>query len=349
MAYLHSIASTTPQQCVKQEDVQRFACELFNNSGLNMKRLLPIFEKTRIKTRKVLQGFDWYATSQSFTAKNQQFVDSAYQLALASLQKLFQTGDIPPEEIDAYLLVTSSGFVTPTLDARVIDAIGFRNSIVRLPIIGMGCAGGAYSLSRIIDYLAAYPEHKVAVTCVETCTLTFRPADKSKANLVALSLFADGASSAIFSGQPRGDSIQLQAYQSHKWPDSIAVMGWQLEQDGLQVVFDKSIPAIIQKDYANVYSAFLEKQHISATEIQHFLYHPGGAKVLQAFQEVMDKTEQDFHYSYQILSEFGNMSSVTLFFVIERFLQSQQKKGEKGVMAAMGPGFSCEQLLFQTT
>ncbi|MEM7181043.1 MAG: 3-oxoacyl-[acyl-carrier-protein] synthase III C-terminal domain-containing protein [Spirochaetota bacterium] len=347
MAFLHAISTTTPENSIAQDKIKEFAAELFANTPYT--RLLPAFDNAKIAKRYALKDFAWYKKSASFAQKNEEFVNLAESLAKESIASVLQKAELDPKDIDIFLVVTSSGFVTPTLDARLIDIIGMKNSVLRLPVTGMGCAGGAYSLSRVIDFCKAYPEKKVLVTVVETCTLTFRSNDKTKANFIALSLFADGASSAIFSGQEVDNSIQLLSYQSQKWPNTLDVMGWEVEDDGLQVIFDRAIPSLIQKDYSKVYHSFLKKEGISPDDLKHFLFHPGGAKVLQAFEEVMQKQEKDFYHAYKVLRDYGNMSSVTIFFVIADFLQTSFSAKQKGLMAAMGPGFSCEQVLFQTT
>ena len=194
------------------------------------------------------------------------------------------------------------------------------------------------------------PDKNILLIAVETCTLTFRPSDKRKANLIALSLFADGAAGVIISSKMKKQSISISGSLSYKWKDSLSVMGWDVEADGLQVIFDKSIPKIILEDYNRIYHLFLKKFGLNHSEMKHFLFHPGGKKVLNAFSESLQIGEDKLYYSNTILENYGNMSSPTVLFVIDEFLkQSHFQPSEKGIIGAMGPGFTSENLFFKTT
>jgi alkylresorcinol/alkylpyrone synthase len=168
--------------------------------------------------------------------------------------------------------------------------------------------------------------------------------------LIALSLFADGSSSMIVSGREKKNSIRIGSNASRKWRDSLNVMGWEIEMDGLQVVFDKSIPGLITKNFRDFYMKFLNDNKVLREEIKHYLFHPGGIKVIEAFTNSLEIGEEKFYYSMKILQEYGNISSPTIFFVIEDFLKDQNfRSGELGLFSAMGPGFSSDIILFETT
>lgn len=349
MSYIHSIATYSPSHTVNQQEVKAFAKEIFSNSRFNLNRLLTVFDNTQIDRRTVLKELEWYGKSRSFKERNEEFCELGLELSTTVCQKVIQQAGLTPQDIDVLIVITSSGFVTPTLDARIIDELGFRDDIIRMPITGMGCAGGVYGLSRAREFSEFYPEKTILLVSVETCTLTFRPKDKRKANLVALSLFGDGAAAAIISSQKISSGIKLLGNLSQKWKNSLNIMGWNIHNDGLQVVFDKSIPDLIHKNFREVYDKFLKKFNKKEEDIKHFLFHPGGAKVIQAFEDVLNKKSDEFYYTSKILREYGNMSSPTVLYVIKEFLDQKQYGGsESGAISAMGPGFSCELVLFET-
>ena len=350
MAYIHSIATANPENIIQQETVRAFSKELFQDSSLNTERLAPIFQNAQIESRPVIETVDWYRKTRTFREKNEHFIKSALKLAAEAAKKAIENAKISPEKIDIIIVVSSSGFATPTLDARLIDILGLSTDVIRLPLVGLGCAGGAYSLARALEFSNVYPDKNILIVAVETCTLTFRPADKRKANFIALSLFSDGASACIISGKPAFNTIKLLKSASRKWRNTLDVMGWEVEEDGLQVVFDRSIPTLVLKYFRGFYDTFTDQNQIDKDLIQHYLFHPGGMKVVSAFCESLGLEQAKFVYSIEILRKFGNMSSPTILFVINDFLEKQKfEESERGILAALGPGFTCELLLFETT
>ncbi len=350
MSYIQSVAREVPSTTVKQDEVREFAKAIFKNSNLDVDKYLPVFENSKIKSRPVLKDISWYGETKSFKEKNELFVFHATEMAEKSARLAIEKANLLPSEIDIIIVVTSSGFVTPTLDAKLIDLLGLSTDVKRVPIIGLGCAGGANSIARASELSLLYPDKNILVITVETCTLTFRPSDKRKSNLIALSLFADGSSSMVVSGKKKQNSIQIKANASRKWRNSLDVMGWEIEMDGLQVVFDKSIPGLIAKNFREFYDKFLNENKVQKEEVKHHLFHPGGAKVIEAFASALEIGEDKFYYSMKILQEYGNISSPTIFFVIEEFLKDHKfNGGEMGLFSAMGPGFSSDIVLFTTT
>jgi alkylresorcinol/alkylpyrone synthase len=348
--YINSIATSTPETFIDQETVKDLAKSLFENTELDIEKYLPIFENTHITRRPILMPIEYYSKDKTFVEKNNLFYETALQLSKQAIQAVLAKSNIEASEIGIFILVTSSGFVTPTLDAALIDIIGLPTDCIRVPLTGLGCAGGAYSIARGREFAQIYPEKKILILTVETCSLTFRPSDKRKANLVALSLFSDGASAMIVSGQKVENSIRVLSSKSRKWRNSLNVMGWEVADDGLQVIFDKSIPLLIQRNFRAFYDLFIQEVKLDHKTIEHFLFHPGGMKVIEAFSESLQIDIEKFQYSYSVLKNFGNLSSPTIFFVINEFLNEKKfHPNEKGIFCAMGPGFSCELSHFETT
>jgi alkylresorcinol/alkylpyrone synthase len=347
MPFIHSIFHSVPETIISQDSVKQLARELFNDSGIDIDRLMPIFRNAKIDSRPICMPVEWYSRKKSFKEKNEEFLKHSLILAKESALGAIAKAGITKEDVGALIVVTSSGFVTPTLDARLMDLLELPLSIIRLPLVGLGCAGGASGLSRAREIANAYPDKYVLLIAVETCTITFRPGDKRKANLVALSLFSDGATSVVISAKEKKRSIKLTSSSSFKWKDSLDVMGWDIEEDGLQVVFDKSIPDLIHANYKEVYDSFVSK---SKLKILHHLYHPGGKKVIDAISSSLNIPLEKLRYSEEVLRKFGNISSPTVLIVIEEFLQEGSfNSNEFGTIAALGPGFSSEILIFETT
>jgi alkylresorcinol/alkylpyrone synthase len=349
MVFVQSTGTAFPDNFIDQSFIKEFAKELFHGSNLDVDRLLPVFENAKISKRPILKEVDWYRKEKTFKEINEEFLIQALKLSSLACENALKNAKLSVEDIDGLVVVSSSGFVTPSLDARLIDVMGFRETCIRLPITGMGCAGGVVGLNRAKDLALMNPDLNILFVAVETNSLTFRPKDKRKSNLIALSLFSDGAAACILSTRPKNKTIRLKSGFSYKWKNSLDVMGWDVETDGLQVVFDKSIPVLIQEKFHDVFELFLQKTKLEKNDIIHYLFHPGGKKVLEAFSKCLDIDNSFFKYSYTILENYGNLSSPTVLVVLDRFLE-QGKFGddEVGILSAMGPGFSSEFLNFTT-
>ena len=260
--------------------------------------------------------------------------------------------DLSTKEIDALIFVSSTGVSTPSIEARVMNRLPFSDQIVRMPIWGLGCGGGAAGISRAYDYCKAYPNAKVLVVCVELCSLTFQKDDYTKSNLVGTSLFADGAACALVCG----DLVELEQDKlapviigrRSKWmPNSEEVMGWDVKSSGLHVVFSKSIPAIITTWLGPFIQEFLKDYQISSSDITNFVAHPGGKKVLSAYEEALALTKEHTDVSREILKYHGNMSSPTVLYVLEQFMLKDHDAHAYGLLVALGPGFSGEAILLE--
>lgn len=233
-----------------------------------------------------------------------------------------------------------------------MNQLAFRDDTKRMPIWGLGCAGGAVGLSRAYEYCLAFPEANVLVLSVELCSLTFQKDDYSKSNLVGVSLFSDGIACALVTGDQSVLTAKkamptIVATTSKLMPDSENVMGWDVKNNGLYVIFSKSIPAIITSWLGPFVHAFLESQGLSKDDITHFIAHPGGKKVLTAYEETLGFDQTKTAISRDVLRNNGNMSSPTILYVLEQFMEHEPVAGEYGLMAALGPGFCGELLLLK--
>ncbi|WP_163100941.1 type III polyketide synthase [Peribacillus alkalitolerans] len=358
MPSILSISSIKLPYKVSQSNAMEFAKEMFANSFKDITRLMKIFENGQVDSRYFGMPLEWFRDHHGFEEKNEMYIKIASEFGTKAIQEclsnpLFLTNPYHQEQIDAFIFVSSTGISTPTIDARIMNRLSFSSHIKRIPLWGLGCAGGASGLARAFDYCKAYPKQNVLVLCIELCSLTFQKDDISKSNLVGTSLFADGIACALVCGdesEARNYAKtkhvpQILASSSTLMPDSLEVMGWEVKDNGLYVIFSKDIPSIIEGWLKPNVEGFLKENGLSLSDISHFIAHPGGKKVLDAYQHSLGFKEEMLRISSDVLKEFGNMSSATILYVLERFMHMNKSEGEYGLAAALGPGFSSEQVL----
>lgn len=357
MPKIASISTYTPPYTLAQTDLAQLTKELFQYKMPRLERLLKVFANGDIETRHFCVPPNWYEGEHRFEERNHLYMELATAYGVEAIERClvneaFLAEPLATSAIDAIIFVSSTGIATPSIDAKILNALSFSDHIVRLPIWGLGCAGGAAGISRAFDYCQAHPKAKVLVVCVELCSLTFQKDDFSKSNVVGASLFADGASCVLVCG----DEVEVLLTQAvpdivatrSKWmPNSEDVMGWDVKDSGFHVVFSRSIPGIIENWLGPFIQRFLAEYMLEPDDISNFIAHPGGKKVLAAYEKALTLTEEDTAISREVLKYYGNMSSPTVHFVLERFMQQEIKVDSYGILVALGPGFSAEAVLLQ--
>jgi alkylresorcinol/alkylpyrone synthase len=360
MPYILSASHIKLPNRISQESATDFAREMFGSSFKDIERLLSAFKNGQVDSRYFSNDLEWFKAEHSFEEKNDIYIDQAITYGCMAIAQCLENQEflkkkIDPGEIEAFFYISSTGLATPTIDARIMNVLPFNEHTKRIPIWGLGCAGGAAGLSRAYEYCKAFPDAKVLVLCVELCSLTFQKNDTSKSNLIGTSLFSDGISCALMCGDDVGKTEysklaflpNIVSTQSTLMPDSLSVMGWDVKNDGLYVVFSKDIPSIVKEWLKPNVEAFLTVNHVSLGQITQFVAHPGGKKVIEAYEEALGFNEKMTGISRDVLKEYGNMSSATILYVLERFMLNGASEGELGLAAALGPGFSSELLLMR--
>ena len=332
---LVALRSAVPPYALEQADVARRAAQLFSERK-DIARLLPVFENTGIERRYSCVPIDWYEQDHGWVDKASLYVQHATLLLENVARGLLDDAHLRPDDIDAIVVTSTTGVATPSLDAVIIEKLGLRRDIRRLPIFGLGCAGGVIGLARAAEMAAANPGSRVLFLVVELCALTFRKNDLSKSNVVATALFGDGAAGAIVS--TRGTGTPLGMSGEYTWPNSLDVMGWEVQEDGLKALFSKSIPALVANDFKRILSDFLRKTDLKLKDFSAFACHPGGAKVLDALETALELPGGGLVESRGVLRDFGNMSAVTALFVLERM--GWRAARHRILMSALGPGFT---------
>ncbi|CAH2715576.1 Alpha-pyrone synthesis polyketide synthase-like Pks11 [Neobacillus rhizosphaerae] len=360
MPTIMSIAEVIPPHEINQDQASEFARELFADSFKDIERLMKAFQNGQIKKRHFVKDIEWFHHNHSFAEKNDAYIDSAVRLGKEAVEKCLHNDNflkkkIPYDDIDAIFFISTTGFATPSIEARIMNQLPFNPHTKRVPIWGLGCAGGAVGLSRAFEYCIAFPNAKVLVLSVELCSLTFQRNDLSKSNLIGTTLFADGVAcvlvcgdSAVMSDFKKMETIpSIHATQSTLMPNSLDVMGWDMKDTGLNVVFSRDIPRIIENWLKPNVTGFLKQYNVGLEEIDCFIAHPGGKKVLDAYVTSLGIPSSMIDVALEVLKEFGNMSSATIFYVLKRYMEMNIPTGSLGLCTALGPGFSSELLLLR--
>ncbi len=349
MPRIQAVATAVPSTRVDQELAADFARRIFADRIPGLERLLPLFTNAGIQTRYFAAPREWFDTSHDLAEKSAMYVREATRLSAEAAEKALARAGLGPEDIDYIIYVNTTGLATPSIDARLINAMGFRHDVRRTPIWGLGCAGGVAGLSHAHHYALAHPAARILVITTELCGLTFLPDDISKSNLVATALFGDGAAAALISGDGCDEpGLGILDTRSRFYPDSLDVMGWTVLQEGLQVVFAHRIPRIVEETAAEDIGAFLASHRLKIADLDAFLLHPGGAKVLEAYEKALALEPAQLELPRGVLRDYGNMSSATVLFVLERYLEKHGTgNGGHGLVSALGPGFCSESLLVE--
>jgi alkylresorcinol/alkylpyrone synthase len=340
-----SVATAVPPHRVEQRDIKEFVHRLFAGKFRDLDRLLPIFDNGQIETRHFCRPSEWFGQEWSFPERNALYAEHALELSEKAARRCLDRAGVEPEEVGALFFVSTTGISTPSLDAKLLFELGLSPNLKRVPVWGLGCAGGAAGVARAADYARAYPEELALVVAVELCGLTFQAGDLSKSNLVAASLFADGAAAVLLG---TGEGPEILGSHSTTWPGTEDVMGWDLIESGLKVRFARSVPQIVRTRTRATVEEACKKHGVAPQDLRHLVVHPGGAKVLEAYEEALGLEPGSLALPREILREYGNMSSASVLFVLERFLESYPAgSGEYGAISALGPGFSAEHVLFR--
>ena len=347
MPKIQSVATAVPEYKVDQSFVQDFARQVFKDRIPALERLLPLFANAGIDTRYFVAPPAWYREPHDLAERSAMYVKAATELSARAAREALEQANLGPEDIDVILYVNTTGLATPSIDARLMNVLGLRRDVRRLPLWGLGCAGGVAGLSHAHYLALGDPSSRILLVATELCGLTFMAGDHSKSNLVATALFADGSAAAVVAGDAvAGAGLEILGTQSRFYPDSLDVMGWTVLQQGLQVVFAQRIPGIVKESAMEDLGGFVAKHGLGLGEIGAFLFHPGGAKVIEAYEEALELDATAMDWSRGVLREFGNMSSATVLFVVARYLAERGVgHGGRGLISALGPGFCSESVL----
>lgn len=346
IVFLHGLSTALPPHCLTQLEVRERAAIIFGETYPQFDRLAKTFDTAGIDKRHSVVPIDWFSENHGWTDRNTAFIKGAKTMFIEAAQRALDDAGWTGADVDCVVTVCSTGIATPSLEALVFSEMGFRDDIMRVPVFGLGCAGGVSGLSTAQAIAAGRPEAKVLLVIVETCSLSFRSDRLQKADIIAAVLFGDGSAAAcISSTQPtEGKIITLGQGFQKMWPDTINIMGWDVDETGFGVVFDRSIPAFVTEEFAQATQDALDASNLTHDDIDRYVCHPGGAKVVEAIEGALHLEQGSLDAERNILQIAGNMSAPTVMFVMKEVINA----GKSGQMmsCALGPGFTASFLPF---
>ena len=332
---LASIATAVPPHALPQDMVEIAARRVLGPRYPAFERLAPSFRNSGVERRYSVVPLEWFERPQDWASRNAAYLEGAgllfEEVAALALDRAGWRG----EDVDAVVTVSSTGIATPTLEARAARTLGLRPDVGRVPLFGLGCAGGVTGLAHAAMMARAAPGSRVLMVAVEACTLAFRDDRMEKADVIATVLFGDGAAAACLSTE--ADGAALGTGHQHMWPETLAIMGWEVDPSGFGVVFDRSIPAFATEHMRGAVAGALARSGLPAGTVP--ICHPGGAKVVEAIEAALSLAPGTLAIEREVLRDYGNMSAPTALFVLERAL-ARGVPATPGLLTALGPGFT---------
>ena len=349
--YLRGIGTAVPPYILRQTEVTQEARRLLGKRYSSFEKLLPAFENAGVDQRYSVVPLDWFAKDHGWTDRGAAYLKGATALFIDAATRALDDAGLTAADVDTVVTVSSTGIATPTLEAQAFRTMGFRRNLRRVPVFGLGCAGGVTGLSVARRLAAADPGSTVLMVAVETCSLSFRMDRMQKADIIATVLFGDGAAAAVISGDavPQAGRATVELCEGHEylWPDTLPIMGWDVDDTGFGVVFDRSIPGFVKTEFRSAVDAMLSDAGLVVGDIDRLVCHPGGAKVVSAIEDTMQLPTGTLDAERDTLRDFGNMSAPTALFVLQKVLAT----GSTGTLAlcALGPGFTASMMPLRVT
>ncbi len=336
-AALVSLATAVPPNVFLQKDVLAAAWAVFGPRLPQFETLSSIFANTGIIKRHGVKPFDWYLERRGWPERTKAFLEGAEALFVDAATKALANAQLSARDIDTIVTVCSTGIATPSLEARIAGRMGFRSDVTRVPVFGLGCAGGVSGLSIAARLAQARPGSNVLLVAVELCSLALRLDELTKANIVATSLFGDGAAAIILRAGD-GGATTIEHSGEHLWPDTLGIMGWNVDPEGFGVIFQRTIPNFVTENLNPALTRILAAMGLTMADIDRFICHPGGARVISALETALALHQGTLDHERQVIADCGNMSAPTVLFVLERARNAGLPP--RSLLTALGPGFT---------
>jgi alkylresorcinol/alkylpyrone synthase len=375
--FILATATALPEHLITRDDVKYYMGRVFDIPERKLEAMMSIVDNAQVHKRHSIFPITYTVEPRPLQKTNNEYIEHAIKLGREAAEKCLERAHLRADEIDLIITVSCTGFMIPSLDAHLINLMGFRSDVRRMPFTELGCAAGAMGLARAADYLKAYPGGNALVIAVELPTLTFQRKDISQANLISSILFGDGAAAVIVSNNPKavaaapssistapangnGNGNSAAGAGSHKpkilvtetytFPDSLGAMGFDLRDAGFHILLDKGVPDMIGAQIKSLIDDFLGRHGLTQQDIKGWILHPGGARLLGNVEIALGLNKSDTQPSWDILANVGNLSSATILFILQEWLEKRPlNPGDIALAAASGPGFSAEFLLLQWT
>jgi alkylresorcinol/alkylpyrone synthase len=345
------ISTVVPSYRFKQdfaiEFVRNWLSKNGNSSKLSISRTTEVFQNAGVQTRYSVVPLEEMLSERSFREKNLLYIRYAKELGEKALEDVFEKCGVKPSEVDVFITVSCTGFMIPSLDSYLMNCFPFRNDVKRLPITELGCAGGVASLIIANDYVRSYPGLKVLILSLELCSLNFQVDDTSADHIISTALFGDGAAATIVTGGA-DSGLHIIKTANRFFPETLDFMGFDIEATGFHIFLSPQIPRFVRANLLLQIKSMLGELRFKIEEIDAWLFHPGGVRILEAIEEALNIDKEKLTESREILRSYGNLSSATIFFVIDSYLRKQEKvKGTNQFVGAVGPGFELDCILME--
>ncbi|WP_372707389.1 type III polyketide synthase [Brevundimonas sp.] len=335
--HLLSLATADAPHEMTQSDVVEVARVLFTERFPGFDRMLPVFDTAGIRARQAAMPLDWYLKPRGWPERTEAYLDVAVDMFARAAEAALAEAQLKGADVDVIVTVSSTGIATPGLEARAMARLGFRPDAARIPVFGLGCAGGATGLALASKLAQATPGAVVLLVVVELCTLSFRMEDLTKADIVATALFGDGAAACVMRcGE--GGFASIEATGEHTWPDTLSIMGWRVDPTGFGVIFDRAIPPFARDNLRPAMIGILKRQTLGLDDVDRFICHPGGMKVIDALEGSLSLDQGSLDHERGVLADHGNMSAPTALYVLDRARRGGLP--DRSVLTALGPGFT---------
>jgi len=334
---LQSVATAEAPHELRQSEAIAVAGDVFGPRVTDFDRMIPAFHNAGVRRRQLVMPMDWYLAPRDWPERNAAFLSGAVDLFCRAAQDALDEAELRGADIDIVVTVCSTGIATPSLEARAMDRMGFRTDVVRVPVFGVGCAGGATGLALAGRLARSQPGARVLLVCVELCSLAFRLDQPSKTDLISAAIFGDGAAACVLASDGEGFAT-VTSHAEHTWPGTLDIMGWRADPNGLGVVLARALPPFVRKEIRPALERMLGSQGLAPEDIDRFLCHPGGMKVIRALELALGLEQGALDHEREVLADHGNMSSPTVLFILDRARRAGLPR--RSALTAMGPGFT---------
>ena len=343
-----TVAKQLPQYFRDTKDIMPFLDTWLEGKEDRFKRKVKkIFGNAGVDRRYGIMSPEEVFTATSFEDKNDIYTREVIQLGEGALRKSLDKTGWDPTSLDYIITVSCTGIMIPSLDAYLINRVGLRQDIVRLPVTEMGCVAGVSGMIYAKEFLQANPGKRAAVISVEAPTATFQLDDFSMVNIVSAAIFGDGAACVLLSSEEEAAGPEILDTEMYHFYDAQHMMGFKLVNSGLKMILDKSVPDTISSHFPKIIHPFLEKNGLTIQDVDHLVFHPGGRKIVETVEELFGTLGKNIDDTKAVLRDYGNMSSATVLYVLERFLDKGVASGDYGIMLSFGPGFTAQRLLLK--